>query len=91
MRVSRAWRDLQNRKRAGFGHDALNDPGKGDLAIFCPACPQPGINLPKDWAEQYDKLVPFYALFKLFLKAEKKTEMPSHCIMWWMETSLLNI
>lgn len=56
MRVSRAWRDLTNRKRAGFGHDSHN-PGPGDLAIFCPACPQPGINLPKDWKEKYDELV----------------------------------
>jgi hypothetical protein len=65
MRVSRTWRDLSNRKRAGFGHDARNDPGKGDLAAFCPACPQPGINLPEDWAERYDPSVHFYVTFKL--------------------------
>jgi hypothetical protein len=23
------------------------------MAIFCPACSQPGINLPQDWKEQY--------------------------------------
>ena len=61
MRVSRTWRDLSNRKRAGFGHDAQNDPGKGELAIFCPACPQPDINLPKDWVLRYNGLVHFYA------------------------------
>ncbi len=64
MRVSRTWRDLSNRKRAGFGHDAQNDPGKGELAVFCPACPQPGINLPKDWAERYDRFVRFHILFR---------------------------
>lgn len=24
-------------------------PGPAELALFCPACPQPGINLPTDW------------------------------------------
>jgi hypothetical protein len=67
MRVSRTWRDLSNRKRAGFGHDAQNSPGKGELAVFCPACPQPGINLPEDWAERYDQSVHFHARFRLSL------------------------
>lgn len=56
MRVSRVWRDLSNRKRAGFGHDTQREPGPGELAIFCPACPQPGINLPERWSEIYDRL-----------------------------------
>ena len=51
LRISRQWRDLQHRKRAGFGHHkdlaSLNTPGS--LAIFCPACPQPGLNLPEGW------------------------------------------
>ncbi|KAH9022825.1 hypothetical protein EDB85DRAFT_1871170, partial [Lactarius pseudohatsudake] len=25
----------------------------GSMAIFCPACPQPGINLPDDWKIKY--------------------------------------
>ena len=53
LRVSREWNDLQNRKRAGFAHDpqlaAENKPGS--LAVFCPACPQPGINLPVNWKQ----------------------------------------
>jgi hypothetical protein len=28
---------------------ALTAPG--ELAIVCPACPIPGVNLPEDWAE----------------------------------------
>ena len=51
------WRDLTNRKRAGFGHDAERYPMPGDLAIFCPACPQPGINLPENWKEVYARCV----------------------------------
>src|SRR5262245_43098694 len=48
-RVSRMWRDLQNRKRFGFGHDTDISPKNGDLAYFCVACPQPGYNLPENW------------------------------------------
>ncbi|KIJ58482.1 hypothetical protein HYDPIDRAFT_62169, partial [Hydnomerulius pinastri MD-312] len=51
MRTSRVWRDLKNRKRAGFGHDQERTPGPGDLATFCPTCPQPGINLPERWQQ----------------------------------------
>ncbi|KAI6161829.1 hypothetical protein EDD17DRAFT_1480227 [Pisolithus thermaeus] len=54
MRVSRLWRDLKHRKWFGFGHDTELDPGEGGLALFCPACPQPGINLPPDWKAWYD-------------------------------------
>ncbi|KAI6118046.1 hypothetical protein F5141DRAFT_1000067, partial [Pisolithus sp. B1] len=55
MRVSWLWRDLKHRKWFGFGHDAGKDPGDGGLALFCPACPQPGLNLPADWKVQYDR------------------------------------
>ncbi|KAI6140385.1 hypothetical protein EDD17DRAFT_1770182 [Pisolithus thermaeus] len=55
MRVSWLWRDLKHRKWFGFEHDAEKDPGDGGLALFCPACPQPGLNLPADWKVQYDR------------------------------------
>jgi hypothetical protein len=51
MRVSRQWRDLLLRKRFGYGHDADSSPPIGGLALFCPACPQPGINLPDNWRQ----------------------------------------
>ena len=34
---------------SGLGHEAEKDPQPGALAIFCPACPQPDINLPHGW------------------------------------------
>ncbi|KAI5985673.1 hypothetical protein EDC04DRAFT_2501820, partial [Pisolithus marmoratus] len=49
MRVSHLWRDLKHRKWFGFGHDMEQDPGDRGLALFCLACPQPGVNLPADW------------------------------------------
>ena len=37
------------RINSGLGHEKEKELQPGDLAIFCPACPQPGINLPKEW------------------------------------------
>ncbi|KAG1847069.1 hypothetical protein F4604DRAFT_1688189 [Suillus subluteus] len=44
MRVVRQWRKLNLMRWNGFGHqDKQATPS--DLALFCPACPQPGINV----------------------------------------------
>ncbi|KAH9959751.1 hypothetical protein BGW80DRAFT_1183207, partial [Lactifluus volemus] len=53
LRLSRAWRWLKKIKWAGYGHEAVdfNQPTPGELANFCPACPQSGINLPSNWKE----------------------------------------
>jgi len=55
MRVSQQRRDLLASKQFGYGHEVDKSPGNGDLALFCPACPQPGINLPPKWLEDQDK------------------------------------
>ena len=34
------------------------EPGLGDLAVLCPACPQPGLNLPEDWEDDEEEYVP---------------------------------
>ncbi|KAG1844998.1 hypothetical protein F4604DRAFT_1595844, partial [Suillus subluteus] len=44
MRVARQWRQLKLLKWNGFGHEAKSIK-PGDLALFCAACPQPGINV----------------------------------------------
>jgi hypothetical protein len=41
---------MKERKSFGFGHRTAS-PGPAALALFCPACPQPGINLPEDWKQ----------------------------------------
>ncbi|PPQ81774.1 hypothetical protein CVT26_010082 [Gymnopilus dilepis] len=45
------WRHLKLLKRAGQGHDPTGIAGtqNGELAIRCPSCPWPKINLPDDW------------------------------------------
>ncbi|KAG1839425.1 hypothetical protein F4604DRAFT_1994190 [Suillus subluteus] len=44
MRVTRQWRKLKLLKWNGFSHED-KEVMPGDLALFCPACPQPGINV----------------------------------------------
>ena len=53
MRCLTQWRHLKALKRAGRGHDSSGAEGTsdGELAILCPSCPHPGINLPDDWNE----------------------------------------
>jgi hypothetical protein len=45
MRASRQWRYLQSLKRAGFAHGTEKAQDAGDLVLFCPSCPQPGVNV----------------------------------------------
>ncbi|KAF9490476.1 hypothetical protein BDN71DRAFT_1523131 [Pleurotus eryngii] len=48
LRMSREWRHLQQLKRMARGHDPQGAQGTkpGELAVLCPVCPQPGMNLP---------------------------------------------
>ncbi|KAJ6536254.1 hypothetical protein B0H19DRAFT_1317890 [Mycena capillaripes] len=53
LRMTRQWQHIQLIKRAGRGHDPAEDRLKatkpGECALLCPACPQPGKNLPDGW------------------------------------------
>lgn len=53
MRCLNQWRHLKALKRAGRGHDPAGAVGtsNGELALLCPSCPHPGINLPENWAQ----------------------------------------
>ncbi|KAG1882456.1 hypothetical protein F4604DRAFT_1879500 [Suillus subluteus] len=44
MRTARQWRQCKLYKWHGFAHKD-DEPKAGDLTLFCPACPQLGINL----------------------------------------------
>ena len=45
------WRHLKMLKRSGQGHDPSGVDGtkEGECCVLCPACPQPGKNLPEGW------------------------------------------
>lgn len=52
--MTREWNHLQMLKRAGRGHDpgGIAATSPGECALLCPACPQPGKNLPPDWKDK---------------------------------------
>jgi hypothetical protein len=54
MRITRQWRNLKDWIWFGFGHRE-REPGEGELALFCPVCPQAGINLPPDWLDDPER------------------------------------
>ena len=47
----RMWRHLRMLKRGGRSYDKAGIQGTspGELAVLCPACPIPSVNLPPDW------------------------------------------
>ncbi|KAK6996617.1 CxC2 domain-containing protein [Favolaschia claudopus] len=51
LRVARQYRHLLMLKRAGRGHDPSGVWGTapGELALVCPVCPDPKVNLPEGW------------------------------------------
>ena len=63
MRALRQWRDLTSRRRAGIPFDRTVSLTPGSLALFCPACPQPGINLPANWKDDPEQYVPSFHCF----------------------------
>lgn len=46
---------MKYRKWHGYAHKPDQDIPAGGLATFCPACPQPGINLPDNYKEDPDQ------------------------------------
>ncbi|KAI0054927.1 hypothetical protein BV25DRAFT_1922257 [Artomyces pyxidatus] len=77
IRAMRCFRSLRMAKRAGRAHDPLgiNATESGELVVECPACPQPGRNLPDGWEDapsdeqwKYAIMLAIDANFKLKLK-----------------------
>ena len=52
-RMSCLWRWMKKLKWAGVGHNGKTtmEVKRGELANYCPACPQPHINLPEKWKD----------------------------------------
>lgn len=53
LRMSLQWRHLKLLKRGGRAHHPSGIAGTldGELAVVCPSCPIPGINIPSDWED----------------------------------------
>lgn len=50
----REWRHIKMAKRAGRAHDpaGIEATLPGGLSIPCRACPDPNINLPRNWKQE---------------------------------------
>jgi len=50
---------MKKLKWAGYGgkNKNVNEVQAGELAIYCPACPQSGINIPDNWKEDANRQV----------------------------------
>ncbi|KAM6491179.1 hypothetical protein JOM56_013418 [Amanita muscaria] len=59
------WRHLKLMKRMGRGHipEGRAVTRQEECAVLCPACPQPGRNLPSDWAAAPPNQQWLYTLF----------------------------
>ena len=51
LRVSRQWRNLKARKFGGIGFEDAPEATAGQLAVACPACPRPGVNMRSGWEQ----------------------------------------
>ncbi|KAL4264055.1 CxC2-like cysteine cluster KDZ transposase-associated domain-containing protein [Pleurotus pulmonarius] len=51
VRMKREYAHLKSLKRAGRAHDpsGVSRTKHGELTVACPACPDPEVNLPRDW------------------------------------------
>jgi hypothetical protein len=58
LQMMREWWNLKMLKRAEHGHDpaGVNATKEGECAVLCPACPQPGKNLPPDWRDAPEEI-----------------------------------
>ncbi|KAF7984577.1 hypothetical protein HWV62_13799 [Athelia sp. TMB] len=74
LRMIRQWRNLKMMKRAARGHASggIGATKEGECAVICPACPQPGKNLPEDWR---NAPVNTRFVFELFLAADANFRM----------------
>ncbi|KAG1828061.1 hypothetical protein EV424DRAFT_1471297 [Suillus variegatus] len=65
MRMVHMWRHLTMLKCFGRGHDpsGVNGTSQGECVVLCPACPQPGKNLPEGWQTASKAKRWLYAVF----------------------------
>ena len=63
-RMSRLWRWMKKLKWSGFGHNnrRVDDVQDGELAIYCPSCPQPNINIPADWKDDPNRYPGYFSV-----------------------------
>lgn len=66
LRLVLQWRHLKMLKRGGRGNDPTGVEGtkNGELAVLCPSCPYPDINLPTGWRDAPPEMQFLYFLIR---------------------------
>jgi hypothetical protein len=61
-RMTRIWRWMKRLKWAGYAGSTkkVNEVKPGELTLFCPACPQQGINIPDNWRDDKARQVIYF-------------------------------
>ena len=74
----REWHHLQLLKQGGRAHapTGVSGTSPGELAVLCPACPHPNINLPMNWAS-VDKESEYVFMFTSILHISTTVANPS--------------
>ena len=72
----RMWRHLRLLRRGGRAHDLSGAAGTapGELAVLCPACPYPDINLPANWrsaTKDSEFVLVFFSLSLYYLRPSR--------------------
>ncbi|KAJ7589417.1 hypothetical protein C8J56DRAFT_1049073 [Mycena floridula] len=66
LRMGCEFRHLRSCKRAGranYGGRGIQETKPGELAVECPACPNPSLNLPANWAKATGQKRLLYIMF----------------------------
>ncbi|KAK7021990.1 hypothetical protein VNI00_017092 [Paramarasmius palmivorus] len=75
IRVMRQWRYLRMLQRSGIGNQPsqrIEDIRDGELAIRCPACPRPGVNMPENFTALSKHIDACFRLKRRQISNEKK-------------------
>ncbi|KAJ3492844.1 hypothetical protein NLJ89_g11151 [Agrocybe chaxingu] len=77
-------------KRAGRGHDpaGVAATAPGELAVRCPSCPYPDINLPPNWR---DAPAPFQYLYMAFTCMDANFRLKNQLVSNWSQDPGLGI
>ena len=75
--------------QSGLAYQGNEPPSDGSMAVFCPACPQPGINLPNDWNTRYKPYAIIIMRTNSIVDLSIAMNLSAHSL--WMETFQLNI
>ncbi|KAF8202527.1 hypothetical protein BJ912DRAFT_842756 [Pholiota molesta] len=90
MRMALQWRHLKMLKWGGRAQDpaGVSATAPGELAVLCPSCPRPGVNLPEGW----DSVPPHMQfLYMMFVCMDANFRLKNQLVSNWSQDPGLGI